>query len=58
MTTRSRLSSKVALSSDITEFRFESLGTSYGGLEPGAHVDVHLGNGLIRQYSLCDWDPE
>ena len=58
MTTRSRLSSKVALSSDIAEFRFESLGASYGGIEPGAHVDVHLGNGLIRQYSLCDWDPE
>lgn len=21
--------------------------------QPGAHIDVHLGNGLIRQYSLC-----
>lgn len=21
--------------------------------EPGAHIDVHLANGLIRQYSLC-----
>jgi len=24
---------------------------------PGAHVDVHLGNGLVRQYSLCG-DPD
>jgi ferredoxin-NADP reductase len=26
--------------------------------EPGAHVDVHLANGLIRQYSLCNFQPE
>lgn len=25
--------------------------------QPGAHVDVHLANGLVRQYSLCG-DPE
>ena len=29
-----------------------------GGLLPpftaGAHIDVHLPNGLIRQYSLCN----
>lgn len=25
--------------------------------EPGAHVDVYLGDGLVRQYSLCN-DPE
>jgi ferredoxin-NADP reductase len=23
------------------------------GWTPGAHVDLHLGNGMIRQYSLC-----
>ena len=23
----------------------------------GAHIDVHVGNGLIRQYSLCN-DPQ
>lgn len=22
--------------------------------EPGSHIDLHLGNGLIRQYSLCN----
>lgn len=25
--------------------------------QPGAHIDVHLGNGLTRQYSLCG-DPD
>jgi vanillate O-demethylase ferredoxin subunit len=28
-------------------------GTTLPGFEPGAHVDVHLGPDLIRQYSLC-----
>ena len=22
-------------------------------VEPGAHIDVHLPNGMVRQYSLC-----
>ena len=26
--------------------------------EPGAHIDVHLPNGLVRQYSLTVPDPE
>ncbi|RJG02570.1 PDR/VanB family oxidoreductase [Noviherbaspirillum sedimenti] len=25
--------------------------------EPGAHIDVHLPNGLVRQYSLCNYQP-
>ena len=28
------------------------------GYEPGAHIDLHLPNGLIRQYSLLDEDPD
>src|SRR4051812_10684830 len=24
------------------------------GIEPGAHVDITLANGLVRQYSLCN----
>lgn len=27
-------------------------------IEPGAHIDVHLGNGLTRQYSLCNGPAE
>jgi tetrachlorobenzoquinone reductase len=26
--------------------------------EPGAHIDVHLPNGLVRQYSLLDAEPD
>ncbi|WP_433762368.1 PDR/VanB family oxidoreductase [Nocardia sp. CA-135398] len=28
-------------------------GTDLPAWEPGAHIDLHLGDGLIRQYSLC-----
>jgi vanillate O-demethylase ferredoxin subunit len=28
-------------------------GQTLPAYEPGAHIDVYLGNGLIRQYSLC-----
>jgi vanillate O-demethylase ferredoxin subunit len=31
-------------------------GASLPGFEPGAHVDVHLGPDLVRQYSICS-DP-
>ncbi|MCX7146590.1 MAG: ferredoxin reductase, partial [Sulfuritalea sp.] len=27
------------------------------GFEPGAHIDVHLANGLLRQYSLTNFQP-
>jgi ferredoxin-NADP reductase len=28
------------------------------GCEPGAHIDVHLPNGIVRQYSLLDAEPD
>lgn len=28
-------------------------GGSFPSAEPGAHIDVHLGDGMVRQYSLC-----
>lgn len=28
-------------------------GTDFSAWEPGAHIDVHLGDDLIRQYSVC-----
>jgi vanillate O-demethylase ferredoxin subunit len=34
------------------ELKAES-GASLPSFEPGAHVDVYLDNGLVRQYSLC-----
>src|SRR4051812_20470330 len=32
-------------------------GSALPAFTPGAHIDVHLGAGLMRQYSLCN-DPQ
>lgn len=29
-------------------------GIEFPAFEPGAHIDLHLGNGLVRSYSLCN----
>lgn len=47
------------LSDDIRSFTFEAQdGTPFMAAEPGAHIDVHLPGGLLRQYSLWQWDPQ
>jgi ferredoxin-NADP reductase len=33
-------------------------GSPLPAYQPGAHIDVHLPNGLIRQYSLLDAEPD
>ncbi len=50
-----RLVRKTSLSPDTTDFCFEIENGRFSGLEAGAHVDVHLGDDLIRQYSLWSW---
>lgn len=35
-------------------FVFEALDASLPTAQPGAHIDIHLPNGLIRQYSLLN----
>jgi ferredoxin-NADP reductase len=49
-----RVASKTRLADDVVALTLEPAG---GGpvpaWEPGAHVDLHLPCGLIRQYSLC-----
>jgi vanillate O-demethylase ferredoxin subunit len=54
-TVQARLVGRVPLSSDVCTLTFEAPGP-FGGLEPGAHVDLHLPGDLIRSYSLVDWD--
>jgi vanillate O-demethylase ferredoxin subunit len=53
-----RILAKTAEAEDV--FSFE-LGSGDGSPLPefsaGAHVDVHIGSGLVRQYSLCN-DPQ
>lgn len=56
--TDATVSQILPLGSEIKSFRFAApAGQPFTGMSPGCHVDVHLPNGLIRQYSLWDWDP-
>jgi len=52
-----------ALTENITSFEIEILDDSFEKqtfdcLEAGAHLDVYLDDGLIRQYSLWDWSED
>lgn len=42
----------------VMGFRLEPLEGELPGFQPGAHIDVHLPNGLIRQYSLTNGPEE
>lgn len=53
-----RLIAKTDLTADIADFRFAAIEGRFTGMDPGAHIDVILPGGLIRQYSLWDWDPQ
>lgn len=51
-----RLVDRAALSGEICAFTFEAVGASFGALQAGAHIDVHLGGELVRSYSAIEWD--
>ena len=51
---RVRIARKWWPAAEIAAFRLESIGTALPDFEAGAHIDVHLPNGLIRQYSLTN----
>ncbi len=42
------------LATDIAGFRFEAITGQLPTFQPGAHIDVHLPNGMSRQYSLTN----
>ncbi len=44
-----------ALGPEIKSFRLAADGAPFKAAAPGAHIDVFLPNGMIRQYSLWDW---
>ncbi len=49
-----RVVRKEAVATGICAYELESAdGTALPPFEAGAHVSVHLPNGLVRQYSLC-----
>lgn len=55
---RVRLTQKKAVAEDIAAFELMALDNSpLPAFSAGAHIDVHLRNGLVRQYSLCN-NPE
>ncbi|MGB0902853.1 PDR/VanB family oxidoreductase [Halocynthiibacter sp.] len=53
-----QLTRKTQLSPDTYDFRFEKQYGSFEGLEPGAHIDIHLSSDLVRQYSVWKWDAD
>lgn len=49
-----RVSSRAAIAQDVVLLTLERIdGGSLPGWQPGAHVEVRLPSGLLRQYSLC-----
>ena len=49
---------KEPIADDVVRLRLrEPAGAPLAAWQPGAHVDLMLGNGLVRQYSLCG-DPD
>jgi len=51
---RVRVARKVMTATDVVSLRFEPVRGLLPTFQAGAHIDVHLQNGLIRQYSLTN----
>jgi len=51
---RVRVARKQEVARDVTAFQLEALTGQLPTFQPGAHIDVHLPNGLTRQYSLIN----
>lgn len=51
---RVRVSRINELTGNIRVFRLESTDSELPATQPGSHIDIHLPNGLIRQYSLIN----
>ena len=51
---RVRVARKWMTAQDVAAFQLESIGDPLPTFQPGAHIDVHLPNGLVRQYSITN----
>ena len=51
---RVQVARKWITAQDIVGFELVSVGDPLPTFQPGAHLDVHLPNGLVRQYSLTN----
>jgi vanillate O-demethylase ferredoxin subunit len=53
-----RVVERVSLSSEVCGLTLERVLGRFAGLEAGAHIDVHLDDDTVRQYSLTEWDED
>ena len=51
---RARVARKWTEAVDIAGLELESISGQLPPFQPGAHIDIHLPNGLVRQYSLTN----
>lgn len=51
---RVRVAAKKLVANDVMAIHLEALEGDLPAFQPGAHLDVHLPNGLIRQYSITN----
>lgn len=51
---RVTVASRDTLATDVTAFELKPLSGVLPAFQPGAHIDVQLANGLVRQYSLTN----
>ena len=51
---RVKVSEKIKTAEGIVSIKLESIDGQLPTFQPGAHIDLHLQNGLIRQYSLVN----
>ncbi len=56
--TRARLAKKESLSDEICSFTFEAIEGNFESLQAGCHIDVHLNDELVRNYSVWEWAPD
>ncbi len=55
---RVRVAAKEPIAADVARFELVGLDCELPTAQPGAHIDVHLPNGLVRQYSLTNGPAE
>ena len=55
---RLRVTEKSKTAEDVVNLKLESIKGALPTFQPGAHIDLHLQNGLIRQYSLTNGPAE
>ena len=55
---RLRVAEKSRTAEDVVNLKLESIKGALPTFQPGAHIDLHLQNGLVRQYSLTNGPAE